>query len=291
MQRWFLFAAATMLLWGGWGLVSKPVSSVLSPWQVQVISAAGLLPVIAGLLISRKCRGGTRPGRSFWLAFISGIVASLGNVAYYQALAMGGKAAAVTPLTALYPVVTILMALVLLRERLNWVQGGGIGLSLAALYCFNVAAGTNWLTSWLGFALVPIVLWGGAAFLQKLATAKGSAELVTLGFLVGDLPLSFVAPLLAPMSWELSVQIWGLTVLLGLLFGLGNLTLISAYGIGGKASVVTPMASLYSVVTVPLSVLILGERVGTRELAGIILALVAVACLVRERPGPATPTA
>ena len=284
MQRWFLFTAATMLLWGGWGLVSKPVSGVLSSWQVQVVSAAGILPVIAGLLFSKTRKGGTRPRRSFWLAFISGAVASLGNVAYYEALAMGGKAAAVTPLTALYPVVTIGLALLLLRERLNWVQGGGIGLSLAAICCFNVAAGTNWFTSWVGFALIPIALWGGAALLQKLATSTGSAELVTLGFLVGDLPLSLVAPWFVKMSWGFSPGIWGLSILLGLLFGLGNLTLIAAYGTGGKASIVTPMASLYSVVTIPLSVLILGERVGGRELVGIILALLAVGGLVYESP-------
>jgi drug/metabolite transporter (DMT)-like permease len=211
-------------------------------------------------------------------------VASLGNVAYYQALAMGGKAAAVTPLTALYPVVTIGLALVLLHEKLNWVQGGGIGLSLTAIYFFNVAAGTTWFTSWAGIALIPIALWGGAAFLQKLATETSSAERVTLGFLVGDLPLSLVAPWFVKMSWDFSLGIWGSAVLLGLLFGLGNLTLISAYGTGGKASVVTPMASLYSVVTIPLSVLLLGERVAGRELAGIILALVGVACLVYERP-------
>ena len=50
-------------------------------------------------------------------------------------------------------------------------------------------------------------------------------------------------------------------LLLGFLFGLGNLTLIFAYGTGGKAAIVTPMASLYSLVTIPCAIVWLGERI------------------------------
>jgi drug/metabolite transporter (DMT)-like permease len=85
-----------------------------------------------------------------------------------------------------------------------------------------------------------------------------------------------------------------LVLSLGLCFGLGNLTLIHAYGAGGRASVVTPMASLYSVVTIPLAVLFLQERVTPREGLGIALALGAVVALSWEvstaKPEPACAT-
>jgi drug/metabolite transporter (DMT)-like permease len=68
-------------------------------------------------------------------------------------------------------------------------------------------------------------------------------------------------------------------VLLGLFLGLGNLTLIIAYSSGGHAAVVTPLASLYAVVTIPLAVIFLGERVAPREWLGIGLALGAVVAL------------
>jgi drug/metabolite transporter (DMT)-like permease len=77
--------------------------------------------------------------------------------------------------------------------------------------------------------------------------------------------------------------------LLGLLFGLGNLTLIAAYSTGGKASVVTPLASLYSLVTIPLAMILFGERFGGRETVGILLALAAVVALSWESPGPEKP--
>ena len=79
----------------------------------------------------------------------------------------------------------------------------------------------------------------------------------------------------------------GKRVTVGLLYGLGNLTLMFAYGTGGKASVVTPMAGLYSAVTIPLAVLVLGERVTGREGLGMALALAAAAALSYEKPAVA----
>jgi transporter family protein len=284
MPRWFLYTLATMALWGAWGVISKPLSTGMSPWQVQTLSFLGELPVILFLLSSRPFKMGAQPRRGFWLAFGSGVLGSLGNVAYYQALAAGAKAAAATPITALYPVVTIALAYFLLRERLNLIQGAGVGVSLAAIWVFNVGTDAGWLTPWLGIALLPIALWGTAALLQKVATASASVERVTAGFLLGALPVVVGTPLFVPLQWTLSGPSWGLLLALGFFFALGNLTLILAYGRGGRASVVTPLAGLYSLVTIPLAVLLLGERIGWREGLGIALALAAAGLLSYEKP-------
>src|SRR5215468_1430621 len=82
-SRWLTYTVLTMLLWGGWGVVSKPLSDRLSPWQVQALSALGLLPVIGWLGCSKNLRTGARSIKGFWLAFGSGVIGSLGNVAYY----------------------------------------------------------------------------------------------------------------------------------------------------------------------------------------------------------------
>ena len=281
---WLVFTFLTLLLWGGWGLVSKPLSTALSPWQIQAFSSLGMLPVIAVLSRGAKHVASTSSRRGFWLAFAAGFLSSLGNVAYYQALAAGGKAAAVTPLTALYPLVTIGLAVVLLRERLSLVQGTGAALSLAAMYCFNVDSGSAWLTPWLAVALIPIALWGVGALLQKQVTNEISVERATAAFLAGELPVALVTPGFVQMSWKLPGATWGLLFLLGMLFALGNLTLIYAYGKGGKAAIVTPLASLYSLVTIPLAVLLLGERISAREGLGVVFALVAALALAWESP-------
>ncbi|MCC7374941.1 MAG: DMT family transporter [Verrucomicrobiales bacterium] len=276
-----------MALWGGWGVVSKPLSSQLSAWQVQSLSTIGLVPVILWLARSPALASGTRARLGFWQSFAAGAVASAGNVACYQALAVGGNAAAVIPFTSLYPLVTVLLAVAILRERLNRFQTAGIAASLAALYLLNVGSdAASPLTPWLGVALIPVLLWGVSALLQKMATAHGSPELVTLAFLMGFLPLGAVTPAFRSFEWNLDPRTWALLVALGLFFGLGNLTLIFAYGRGGRASVVTPLASLYSIVTIPAAIVLLGERPGIREGIGILVALAAIAGLAIESPTP-----
>jgi transporter family protein len=297
MPRWFFYSLVTMLLWGGWGVVSKPLSTTLSPWQVQCLSSLGLLPVLV-VLAARNCRlsnfrfrvwrrGGfeTRPYSGLHLrrglcpAFAGGVISSVGNLACYQALAVGGKAAAVIPLTSLYPLVTILLARRLLHERLNPVQWGGIAASFAALCCFiKIGEGSEWVSPWLAIAMVPIALWGVSDFLQKLATGHASSELVTLAFLLGFVPAGVLLPAFQPFAWPLSGGTWLCLFLLGLFYSFGNFSLITAYGAGGRASVVTPMTSLYSLVTIPLVVLLLHERISSREGIGILLALLAVMC-------------
>jgi drug/metabolite transporter (DMT)-like permease len=274
----------TMLLWGGWGVVSKPLATTLSPWQVQCLSTIGLLPVLAVMIASKRLRSGSNLRRGFWQAFAAGIISSAGNIACYPALAAGATPAAVIPLTSLYPLVTIILALALLRERLNAVQWGGIGASFVALYFLSVDKDSAWISPWLVAALVPIVLWGISGFLQKLATSHASNELATLAFLLGFVPVAVLLPAMRPFVWGLSGVTWLWLLLLGLFYGLGNLTLITAYGTGGRASVVTPMTSLYSLITVPLAVLLLHERISDRQGIGIILALLAVVALGRETP-------
>ena len=148
MPRWLFYTFLTMLLWGGWGLVSKPLSNAMSPWQVQALSSLGLLPVLVPLVLSRHFQTGSNRRRGFVYGFIAGLAGSAGNVACYQAMAAGGQAAAVIPLTSLYPLVTIVLARVVLRERLNPIQFCGIGISLLALFVLNVGGDSAWLTPW-----------------------------------------------------------------------------------------------------------------------------------------------
>jgi drug/metabolite transporter (DMT)-like permease len=154
------------------------------------------------------------------------------------------------------------------------------------MYFFNVGADSGWLTPWLLVTLIPIGLWGIAALLQKCAANNASSEMATAAFLFGGLPLSLLSPLFVSMSWRLPVATCALALAVGLLFGFGNLTLMFAYSLGGKASVVTPMAGLYSLVTIPLAVLILGEKVSGREGLAIALALGAAIALSCEHPAP-----
>jgi uncharacterized membrane protein len=209
-------------------------------------------------------------------------------VAYYHALNVGGKASTVVPFTALYPLVTIVLAVVWLRERLHAIQKAGIVLSLAAIYLLNVPSADGAATPWFLFALIPIVLWGVTGLLQKVTTHHISGELATLAFLAAFLPVAAGLLLFEPLAGPPGFRSWLLVAGLGLSFSLGNYAFLLAFAHGGKASIITPLAGLYPLVSVPIAIAFLGERVGTREIAGILLGALSVVALVWEQPLPAT---
>ena len=58
-----------------------------------------------------------------------------------------------------------------------------------------------------------------------------------------------------------------------------NYALLAAFSSNGKASVITPLAGLYPLVSIPIAIFLLGERIGWRETLGITLALFSAAAL------------
>ena len=282
MPRWLLWTAAAVVSWGVWAVLAKVIGG-LSGAQSQVLSTVGMVPVILVLLRSKDLA--IRPGgrRGVYYALAAGVVSGLGNVPYYDLFGRGGTAATAVSLTALYPVVTIFLAAAFLGERVNRVQAGGLVLSLAAIYLFNVSEEGGLLSGWLAYAFLPLVMWGVAGFLSKLATSHLSGGLAALLVLAGFLAAN--TALAATVQWpkEVSPRTWGLVAALGFFLAFGNYAVVKAYT-GGKASVITPLAGLYPLVSVPIAVLLLGETVGARAIAGIACAVVAVLALSSESP-------
>jgi uncharacterized membrane protein len=289
MPAWFAWAITAVLSWGIWAVLSKVIGDSLSGPQSQALSTLGSLPVMVGLLLSKRLwRTEARRTRGIVIALLSGLVSGLGNVAYYQALTSGAKAATVVPLTALSPIITIALATLFLGEKLNRIQALGVGLSLIAIYLFNVPDEKGVFSGALTYAVLPLLLWGICGFLQKLTTSDISGELSAFCFLAAFVPLAGVLLWREPVNiGTLSVRTWILVLALGFFLAAGNLALLVAFARDGKASVISPMAGLYPVISVPIALGFLGEKVGPRELGGIILAILSVVALSMEsKPVP-----
>ncbi len=140
---WLLWSLVTIVLWGTWGLVSKIASDGVDAYVNQLLFTLGIAPllVFVGWKVARQGPGpgetaGGRGRGVFW-AFLTGILGGVGNMAYFEAMVKGGKASVVTPVTALFPMVTVLLALIFLKERLGRVQWIGLGLAFVAIYLLN----------------------------------------------------------------------------------------------------------------------------------------------------------
>jgi drug/metabolite transporter (DMT)-like permease len=287
MPRWLRWTALALLSWGVWAIMAKLIGEALSGLHNQALSTLGILPVMLAFVLSKKSSTPGSRRRGILYALAGGAVSCIGNVFYYDALSRGGKAATIVPLTALYPLMTILLAMLLLKERLNRIQLGGVLVSLVAIYLFNVQREEGFQSRWLVYALAPIALWGTAGFLQKLSTNHISGELSTLWFLAAFIPFGVLFLVREPLPAQITFSTWLLVIGQGFFLALGNFAVLVAFASQGKASIITPLTALYPMVSVPIAILFLGERISPREAVGIFLALASVGALSCETRPPA----
>jgi len=295
MTRWLTYTLIATAIWAVWGIVSALVAREVSPLVTQVISTLGTVPVALLLFFSPDWRQGTSLKLGMLLAALTGLSGSAGNLCLLRALSLQGPVSVVLPVSGMFPLVTALLAMLLLRERLNRIQVAGFVVALAAIYIvgietsgaspsegvhgFRVEALT---TQWMAWTFTALALYGGSAFLQKIATFHCSNELCTIVFSLSSIPLAAAIFLLVPdLSFKLSGKGWLLSLLFGALIGVGSLVTFASYR-GGKASVVTPIIGLYPALTVLLAVPLLKERLDTLRIVTVILALTAATALSCE---------
>jgi uncharacterized membrane protein len=103
---------------------------------MQILFTLGMLPVAVGMLLHMRGKvDRDRVGISYGL--LSGIATGLGTLGYFAAL-REKDASVVTPLTGVFPILTVALAFVVLRERLNKVQMGGMVLALASIVILSI---------------------------------------------------------------------------------------------------------------------------------------------------------
>lgn len=137
MPAWLFYSLLTILLWGAWGSTSKVASNGIDANTNQVFFTLGLLPPMLFVLRSPHIQGGHRRRSGIAWAFFTGILGGVGNIAFFHALAIGGKASIVVPATALFPLVTVILAVTILRECISIQQWFGLGLALVAIYLLS----------------------------------------------------------------------------------------------------------------------------------------------------------
>lgn len=128
---WLLYSAITVLAWGIVGLLQKLSTNYIS-------AESSLIWLVVGFLLLEPL---VYPGSavfhySRWnltWALLSGVLNALGAWALFAALKSGGKASIVSPLTALYPLVVIMLVPFVLHESITGLQVVGVFCALIAV--------------------------------------------------------------------------------------------------------------------------------------------------------------
>jgi transporter family protein len=130
MAVWLPYSLVALALWGVVGLLQKLGTNRVSAHSLFVWLTIGfglLLPLFAS-----SSRLASIPARDLAFGLLVGLTNALGSWFLFAALEQGAKASVAIPLTALYPLVTAVLAVALLDERLSGRQWAGLALAILA---------------------------------------------------------------------------------------------------------------------------------------------------------------
>ncbi len=135
MKPWIIYALISLILYGFWGFFPK-----LSVREIDPMSAL-LYETIGALLVGLVLLLGIGPklqftNSGFWFAFFTGVSGMVGTLFFFKA-AKDGPISLVVSLTALYPLITIILGAFFLKEPLSMRQIAGMGLALMAIFLMS----------------------------------------------------------------------------------------------------------------------------------------------------------
>lgn len=128
---WLLLCLVVVMSWGVLGVFEKLASNYLTPESALIWVAIGFM-LLQPLIASPHSLLQYSTASLIW-ALVNGVLTGLGFLGLLSAMRHGGKASIVEPLSALYPVLVVLLAPSLLGEKVNLVRGLGVACAVIAV--------------------------------------------------------------------------------------------------------------------------------------------------------------
>ena len=135
--KWFWYSIVCVLCWGAWTILEKMASTEIPEQTVQFLFTFGALPVAIVLLAARGFKLEKNP-KGILYGLGNGVLAGVGNAALAGAYRAGGNTSVITAATAMYPMITVLLAVTVLRERLSNLHKLGLVFAAAAFIIFSL---------------------------------------------------------------------------------------------------------------------------------------------------------
>jgi drug/metabolite transporter (DMT)-like permease len=132
LTPWMLYALGAMVCWGVFSATQKVSTNHVSAELSYLAWCAAFVP-IAVWIVATKPLNWAMSAPMVWSGLAAGALNSFGMIAAFAAYRCEGKAAIVTPLAAaLQPIVTIILALIFLGEKVGPLESAGIVLAILA---------------------------------------------------------------------------------------------------------------------------------------------------------------
>jgi drug/metabolite transporter (DMT)-like permease len=276
---WLTYAIITTVFWGVWGaFIEIPEKNGFPPTLAYTVWAFTMVPcALVGLnIIKWKL---DLDWRSILLGCLIGLTGSGGQLILFEAL-KSGPAYIVFPLISLFPILTIILSVTLLKERASNRQWVGIAIALVAIVLLSYQSPTGTAQSnktWLVLAVLVFILWGIQGYVMKFANERMKAESIFFYMMATAIILVPIAIAMTDFSKSINFGFKGpyLAALIHILNAVGALTLVYALRYG-KAIVVMPMTGLSPLITVIISLMLYAVVPGPILSTGLALAVVGI---------------
>jgi len=276
---WLAYALVTTVFWGVWGAFIEipekngfPATLGYSVWALTMVPCALVALWIVGWRLEYD-------RRSVLLGSAVGLLGAGGQLVLFETLRLG-PAYIVFPIISLYPVLTILLSVWLLKERASRKAWIGIVFALVAMVLLSYQPPSYSATRgymWLLLAILVFIAWGLQAWVMKYSNERMRAETIFFYMMATGIVLIPLALLMTDFSQRIN---WGfkgpwLAALIQVLNAIGALCLVYAVRYG-KAIIVVPMTALAPVLTIIISLTFWGVIPHPIMVSGMVFASIAI---------------
>lgn len=277
-----LFGIVAMLSWGIADFLAASAARKTSVIKALLWSQiAGTLILILAFLLFFKF-----PVVSF-TAIILILISAFLNIAalgsFYKGMQIG-NVSVISPISSSYAVITIILSLIFLNEKLNALQTAGISLAIlgAILTSFKlhdlVKLKLKNISTGVGYGLIAMLGWGiFFAFMKPLVNELGwffpPLLIKTLGiFFV----LSYAGASKKSISFPKNAALF--VILLGILETIGFL-FVGAGMMSEQTSIIAPVSSTYPLITIILAQIFFKEMLDINQKIGVVAVLLGLVLL------------
>jgi len=131
MKEWILPTVGTFICWGLWSFIPKITTKYIDPKSAVVYEVIGGILLSLIVLSFRKFHMQTHP-IGIALAGIAGLVGFIGALCFLFAVSKG-PVSIIAPLSALYPILSVSLAIIFLNETVTIKHGLGIFFAVLAV--------------------------------------------------------------------------------------------------------------------------------------------------------------
>jgi len=131
MKTWLLPAFIAMFCWGLWGFIPKLTTRYVSPASALIYETLGVMVVGLSTLMFLRFRPDVDL-KGVGLGVSTGILGMIGAFCYLVAVSRG-KVSVISVMTAVYPVISVALAYMILKEPVTFKEGLGMGFALLGI--------------------------------------------------------------------------------------------------------------------------------------------------------------